>query len=276
LEENRTGIPTYTIPAALLSHNMEEGFPLLTTRRIPYKSVRVELEGFLNGITDKRWYEERGCRYWSNWCSPHHVPYSNDPETKEKMRKCPDLGPIYPASWVDFGRAYAYEKNNCNWVIEQGVNQIDYIVGTLKSTPQSRQMVCTAWNPLNLRLMALPPCHTDWQVSVIGGKLNMFWTQRSCDYVLGIPSNMASYATLLHLLSLESGIPVGTITGLLKNVHVYENHLDGAKEMLYKGKSHDLPTIETNDFKSIYGWSHDKTSLKDYKYDLNLKFNVAV
>lgn len=276
LEPNRTGVSAYTIPSALLSHNMEDGFPLLTARRIPYKTVRVELEGFLKGITDKRWYQERGCRIWDQWCSPYHVQYSNDPETLQKMKECPDLGPFYSTSWTDFGRAYAHNRSICNWMVDQGVNQIKYVVETLKSNPQSRQMVCVAWNPQNLNYMSLAPCHFAWRVQVIGGKLHLSWFQRSCDLILGIPSNMASYATLLHLLSLESNIPMGTVTGHLDNVHVYKDHIDGAKKMLKESESFDLPTIKTENFTSVFDWKHSDTVLENYQYSQNLKFKVAV
>jgi thymidylate synthase len=277
LETNRTGISAYTIPSSIVQHDMSEGFPLLTTRRIPYKSVRVELEGFLKGITSKNWYEERGCGFWNEWASPSFVSYGTDDDSKKRMRECDELGPIYGTSWRDFGQAYAYNRSNQKWLIDQGIDQLKNIVESLKSNPQSRQMVCVAWNPLNLGKMSLPPCHFAWRVQVIGGKLHLSWFQRSCDFVLGIPSNMSSYATLLHLLSLESGIPMGTITGHLDNVHVYENHVGGALKMIEDASWWDrLPTIETTDFSSIFDWDHSKTKLNDYNPIANLKFEVAV
>lgn len=276
LESNRTGVSALTIPSSMIVHDMEDGFPLLTTRKIPYKSVRVELEGFINAITDKRWYQERGCKYWDEWCSPFHVPYSDDEETKRKMKEEPDLGPIYGSSWRRFGRASAYDRKNCRWLVTERVDQLKRIVDTLKSNRDSRQMVCVAWNPLNSHLMSLVPCHFAWRVHTIGGKLHLSWFQRSCDFVLGIPSNMASYATLLHLLSLESNIPMGTVTGHLDNVHVYKDHVDGAKKMLRDSESFDLPTIKTENFTSVFDWEHSDTVLENYHYSQNLKFKVAV
>lgn len=276
LESNRTGVSALTIPSSMIVHDMQEGFPLLTARKIPYKSVRVELEGFINSITDKRWYQERGCKYWDEWCSPLHVEYADDADTKLMMKMEPDLGPIYGTSWRNFGRAYHYNRSTCDWVIDQGVDQFKEIVQTLKSNPNSRRMVCVAWNPLNSHEMSLVPCHFAWRVQTIGGKLHLSWFQRSCDFVLGIPSNMASYATLLNLLSLESGIPMGTVTGHLDNVHVYGDHIDGAKKMLKDSESFDLPTIKTENFTSVFDWKHSDTVLENYQYSQNLKFKVAV
>lgn len=277
LEENRTGVSAYTIPSSIIRHDMSEGFPLLTVRKIPYKSVRVELEGFLKGITSKKWYRDRGCGFWNEWSSPSFVPYGTDDESKNKMRECDELGPIYGTSWRDFGKVYAYNRSNQKWLIEKGVDQLKDIVESLKSDPQSRRMVCLAWNPLNLTQMSLVPCHFAWRVQVIGGKLHLSWFQRSCDFILGIPSNMSSYATLLHLLSLESGIPMGTITGHLDNVHVYENHVEGSLKMIEDFSwSEELPNIKTSDFSSIFDWDHSKTKLNNYHPLIDLKFDVAI
>jgi thymidylate synthase len=276
LETNRTGISAYTIPSSIIQHDMSEGFPLLTTRRIPYKSIRVELEGFLKGITSKKWYEERGCGFWNEWASPSFVAYGTDDDSKNRMRECDELGPIYGTSWRDFGQVYAYNRSNQKWLIDRGIDQLKNIVDTLKSDPQSRQMVCVAWNPLNLSKMSLPPCHFAWRVQVIGGKLHLSWFQRSCDFVLGIPSNMSSYATLLHLLSLESGIPMEHHRSFGQCSCLRKSCWRALKMIEDAGWWDRLPTIETTDFSSIFDWDHSKTKLNDYNPVANLKFEVAV
>lgn len=268
LEKNRTGISAYTIPSAVIKHDMSEGFPLLTSRKIPYKSVRIELEGFIKGISSKKWYQERGCKYWNEWCNPQKVKYSNDAETKKKMLEEDDLGVIYGNNW----RAFSDPESSKDC---QSVDQLQNIITTLKTNPNDRRMLCLAWNPLALDCAALPACHVLWRVMVINNKLHLSWYQRSCDLILGIPSNIASYATLLHLLCKESGYEPGILTGFLDCVHAYENHLTGVTKQLLN-ETFDLPQIKTNKFDSILNWEYNDTELMDYKSSEAIKFEVAI
>lgn len=275
LENNRTSVPAYTIPSAYIKYDMNDGFPLLTTRKIPYKSVKIELQGFINGINDKNWYKERGCKYWNEWCNPKKVPYNTDPETKQKMEAESDLGIIYGNNWREFG--VPIDLDNNEYIIQDGVDQLKNVVDTLKSNPIDRRMLCLSWNPLSLKYAALPSCHVLWRVMIINNKLHLTWYQRSVDYVLGLPSNIASYATLLHLLSLSSGYEPGTITGHLDCVHVYEPHVEQCKYMISEcNLVTDAPTIETDYFKSIYDWRYSDTKLNNYNPQMNLKFEVTV
>jgi thymidylate synthase len=269
LEKNRTGISAYTIPSAYITHDMSDGFPLLTIRQLPYKSIRVELEGFIKGVSSKKWYKERGCKFWDEWANPRKVPYSNDPITKQKMLEEDDLGIIYGNNWRDFHDP-TYPMGG------EHIDQLESIVNTLKSNPSDRRMLCLSWNPLALEYAALPACHALWRVMVINNKLHLSWYQRSIDFILGFPSNMASYATLLELLSLETNIPVGIISGHLDCVHVYENHLEGANELLTRNSNTDLPTIKTDNFKSIFDWQYSDTILDNYNPQPSIKFEVAI
>jgi len=269
LEKNRTGISAYTIPSTYITHDMSDGFPLLTIRKMPYKSIRIELEGFIKGVSSKNWYKERGCKFWDEWANPKKVPYSNDPITKQKMLEEDDLGIIYGNNWRDF------HDPSC-FMAGKHIDQLKSIVDTLKTNITDRRMLCLSWNPLALEYAALPACHALWRVMVINNKLHLSWYQRSVDFILGFSSNMASYATLLELLSLETNIPVGTISGYLDCVHVYENHLEGARELLSRSVAGNLPTIKTDNFKSIYDWQHSDTILLDYQPLPSVKFNVAV
>jgi thymidylate synthase len=263
---NRTGIDALTIPGATITHDMSHGFPLLTCRKLPFKSTRVELEFFIKGLTDKKWLQERGCKYWDEWCSPTKVPYANDEETKRKMREETDLGPVYGAQWRDFKDPY----NPAN-----AVDQLKVIVDRLKKNPSDRRMICSAWNPLALDQMALPPCHLLWQVTVINGKLNLFWYQRSVDVFLGLPANISSYALLLHLLAKESGLKEGTLTGFLADTHIYSNHMDQIRELLRR-ETYPLPTITTDPFTSIFDWQYSDTKLLNYVSGPKLTGEVAV
>lgn len=267
-QPNRTGVDIVKIPPILLQHNMSDGFPILTTKKVAWKTLKVELEGFIQGITSKKWYQERGCKIWNEWCNPQKVPYGNDEETKAKMAAEDDLGPcLYGASWRDF--------HDPNAIDSHGVDQFKKVVDTLESNPYDRRMLCVAWNPLGLNHTALPACHVLWQVAVRGDVLDLVWYQRSVDTMLGLPFNLASYALLLHLLAKESGLKAGYVTGFLMDCHLYENHISAAREQLSR-VPYDLPQIETENFTSIFDWTHKDSKLVDYKSHDAIKAEVAV
>lgn len=274
LEENRTGISAYTIPSYHFQLDAIRYSPLLTLRKTPVKSTLVELEGFINAVTSKKWYQERHCNFWSAWANPQKVKYGNDEESKRKMLEEDDLGVIYGANWRCFG---VPSKQAGETVIFHGKDQLLEIVNTLKTNPQDRRMLCLAWNPLALEHAALPACHCLFRVMVVGGRLHLSWYQRSCDAILGFPANFLSYSTLLLLLSLESKIPVGTVTAHLDLVHIYENHLKGAKELINRTPNNKIePSICINDFKSIFDWKHSDTSILNYNPQEAIKFDVAI
>lgn len=277
LEQNRTGVSAYSIPSATLTHDCADGAPVLTIRKCPVKSVLVELEGFIKGINSKKWYQERGCRFWSEWANPQKVKYGNDSESKKRMLEEDDLGIIYGNNWRDFHDPLARNDTGMHECkLGDGVDQLKSIINTLKKNPQDRRMLCLAWNPLALDYAALPACHVLWRVMVIGGKLHLSWFQRSCDYILGIPANIFSYYTLLHLISKETGYEMGTVTGHLDHVHVYENHKAGAKELLNRNSDTPPPTIQTPNFTSIFDWQASDTQLLHYNPLPAIKFEVAV
>jgi thymidylate synthase len=259
-KQDRTGTGTLSIPHAMISFDLEHGFPLLTTKRMAFKSIKVELEGFIKGIKSKKWYQERGCSIWDEWCNPQKVPYATDEETKKRMLAEDDLGEIYGVQWRDF--------NN------QGYDQLRKIIETLKTNPYDRRMVCSAWNPLALDKQALPPCHYSWVVSV-DDRLHLSFNMRSVDVGLGLPFNIASYALLAHLLSLEANIPIGTVTGFLNNVHIYNDHITGLTIQLNR-IPYDFPKIQTVDFDSIYDWNFEQTKVIGYKSHEKIPLPIAV
>ena len=270
-KSNRTGIDAISITGANFVHNMAEGFPLLTTKQMPYKTIRVELEGFIKGVTDKRWYQERGCTIWDEWCNPEKVPYGHDEETRQKMKEERDLGPIYGFQWRHFGAEYKGYDANYNRL---GFDQLKKVIETLKTNPRDRRMLITAWNPPDISKMALPPCHYGYYFTVTEDRLNLLWDQRSVDVMLGLPFNIASYATLLHLIAKEVGLKEGELIGQLKDVHIYENHVKGAEEQL-KRIPNFLPKIETQNFTSVYDWTYDQTKILDYKHHEKINFPIA-
>ena len=271
---NRTGIDTLVIPGAIFQHEMKDGFPLLTTKKIPYRLIATELEFFIKGITDKKWLQDRNNHIWDEWCTPLKVPYANNEETKKKMFLERDLGTIYGWEWRHFGAKYqSYDTGYSG----QGVDQLKKLVNDLKATPDSRRMLVLAWNPMDIDKAVPPYCHYAYQVTVTNNKLNLFWNQRSVDVALGLPFNIASYATLLHLLTKESGYQEGRLTGFLADTHIYVNHLDGIKEQLSRDPNkYPLPQIKTEKFTSIFDWQAENTELINYQSYPTIKFKIAV
>jgi thymidylate synthase len=290
-KENRTGIDTLAIAGACIEHDMSEGFPLLTTKKMAFKSVKVELEGFIKGIRSKKWFQDRGCTIWDEWCNPAVVPYGNDADSKARMKAEDDLGLIYGVQWRDFKTPDALKtsirerRTMDGKAIEQfsmlepcrGVDQLAKIVDTLKTNPNDRRMVCSAWNPQALGQMALPPCHLLWQVTVIDGKLNLAWYQRSVDVPLGLPFNIASYGLLLHLLAKEAGLKEGRLIGFLMDTHIYVNQIDALKDQIGRTpmKLPNLLTVYPTGT-GIFEWEHTNTMLQDYISHPSIKFDIAV
>jgi thymidylate synthase len=271
-KENRTGVDTIAVAGAMFEHDMSEGFPLLTTKKMYFKGVKSELEFFIKGLTDKKWLQEENNHIWDEWCTPKKVSYGNDEESKKKMKDERDLGPIYGFQWRHWNANYdGFDKEYSG----KGIDQLEKIVNTLKKNPNDRRMIVSAWNPEKIPEMALPPCHYGFQVTVINDKLNLLWNQRSVDTMLGLPFNIASYGLLLHLLAKESGFKEGKLVGFLGDVHIYKNHLDGAKEQL-KREPFGLPKIITENFTSIFDWKYGNSKLEDYKSHPPIKFEIAV
>lgn len=271
---NRTGTDAITIAGAMFEHNMERGFPLLTTKKVPFKNVTTELEFFIKGITDKQWLKDRGNHIWNEWANPKKAPYGHDEESKRRMAEERDLGPVYGFQWRHFGAPYLnYNSDYAN----QGADQLRRVVEKLKSDPGDRRLLVSAWNPLAIIEMALPPCHYAFQAVVIGDKLNLLWNQRSVDTMLGLPFNIASYALLLHLLAKESNLREGKLVGFLADAHIYVNHLDGAREQLGRDpERYPLPRITTENFTSIFNWQAGDSRIEGYQSYPKISLEIAV
>jgi len=271
-KQNRTGIKTLAVPGVLFEHEIVVGFPLLTTKSVPLRLIASELEFFIKGITNKKWLQERNNHIWDEWCSPEKVKYAHDDETKKKMIEEEELGPIYGYQWRNFGADYVSHDKEPRG---NGVDQLKNLMQMLKTDPSDRRMIVSAWNPVDLKRMALPPCHFCFQVTVIGDRLNLLWSQRSIDVALGLPFNIASYALLLHLIAKDAGLQEGKLVGFLADTHIYENHIKGLKEQLNR-KTIALPAIETENFKSIFDWEYTDTKAIGYEHHPRIVFEVAV
>lgn len=265
---NRTGIRTKALSGYMIEHDMNDGFPLLTTKHVPFKMVAVELEFFIHGYRDKQWLKDRGCHIWDEWCNPEIVPYANDDITKAKMAAENDLGYIYGCQWRNFNGEDRLT----------GHDQLFDVLRTLRSNPSDRRMVVSAWNPNQLHQMALPPCHLLWQVVVTGENydvLNLNWYQRSCDTMLGLPFNIASYALLLKLLAAEVNMKEGKLCGMLGDVHIYENQIETAKIQLER-EPYPLPQLELPGFTDIFSWTYEQRKIINYKHHSKIEYQLAV
>jgi thymidylate synthase len=264
-KENRTGINTISITGTMIKHDMADGFPLLTTKRVFYKAMAVELEGFIKGITSKDWYKSKGCNIWNEWCNPAVIPSNlKGQDRKDFMLNENDLGKVYGSQWRNFDG--------------QGYDQVKNVLNTLQSNPNDRRMIVSAWNPNVLDEQALPPCHVLWHVIVRDGKLDLIWYQRSVDVFLGLPFNIASYGLLLSLLAKETGFEPGTLTGFLGDTHLYVNHKDQIKlqtERLSGQKP--LPRIEIAENIDVLHFDCEKdVKLIDYSHCGIIAGKVAI
>lgn len=274
IKKTRQGPDAHTIAGAMFEHDMADGFPLLTTKKMPLRLISSELEFFINGITDKKWLQDRNNHIWDEWAHPEKAPYGHSPEAKKKMFEERDLGPVYGFQWRHFGAQYKDFQTDYSG---QGIDQLKKVIETLKTNPNDRRMIVCAWNPLDFHKMGLPPCHYSFQVTVLDGKLNLLWNQRSVDTMLGLPFNIASYALLLHLLAKETGLKEGKLVGFLADVHLFVNHVDGAKEQLSREPmKYPLPQIQTDNFKSIFEWKAEDTKLVNYQCHPTIKFEIAI
>ncbi len=273
-KDDRTGTGTLAIAGAMFEHNMDKGFPLLTTKKMPFKVIASELEFFIKGITDKQWLQERNNHIWDEWARPSKAPYGHDEASKKRMAEERDLGPVYGFQWRHFGAKYdSYDTNYTG----QGTDQFRNLVEGIKNDPNNRRLIVNSWNASMLTDMGLPPCHYSYQVTVLNNRLNLLWNQRSVDTMLGLPFNIASYALLLHLLAKETGLKEGKLVGFLADVHIYLNHIDGAKEQINRDPNqYPLSQISTENFTSIFDWQYTDTKINNYQSYPGIKFSIAV
>jgi thymidylate synthase len=274
LMPTRQGWDAYTIAGAYFEHDMSQGYPLLTTKKMPFRLIATELEFFIKGITDKQWLIDRNNHIWDEWASPKKAPYGHDKVSKKKMLEERDLGPVYGFQWRHFNAPYeSYDTDYAG----KGFDQLKRLIEILKRDPRDRRMIVSAWNPLQLAEMGLPPCHYAFQITVIGKKLNLLWNQRSVDTMLGLPFNIASYALLLHLIAKEAGLEEGRLVGFLADVHLFDKHKEGAKEQLSRDPNKYPPSkIETENWKSIFDWKAEDTKVLNYQSYDRIPLPIAV
>lgn len=258
LSENRTGVKALGIWGHVMRFDLSKGFPLITTKKIHFKSVVTELVFFLKGYTDVRWLQERKCRIWNEWATAEQCGKRGLPEF--------DLGPIYGWQWRHFGADYVGMKNDetAATYAGKGVDQLLWAQQELRNNPSNRQILMSAWNPVDKPRMALPPCHVLVHFRASHGKLNTLLVQRSCDTFLGVPFNIASYALLTHMMAQACGLFPGEFVHILNDVHIYENHVQQVREQLSR-EPRPLPSLALNQsIRDIDKFEPEHVSLDGY------------
>lgn len=240
---DRTGTGTVSYFGLQTRYDLEVGFPLLTTKRLHLRSIVEELLWFLSGDTNIAYLKERGVSIWDEWADENG-----------------DLGPVYGKQWRDFG----------------GVDQISRLIDNIKNTPDSRRLIVSAWNPNDIEEMALPPCHTMWQVRVQGEKMHLQLYQRSADMFLGVPFNIASYSLLLAMLAHVTGYTPGTFIHSIGDAHIYANHMEQV-ELLLSRTPKPLPKLEIKrEVGSIFDFRMDDFEFIGYHPEKSIPAPVAV
>ena len=271
-KEDRTMTGTRSLFGYQMRFDLSEGFPLVTTKKVYHKAIVHELLWFIKGDTNIKYLVDNGVNIWNEW------PYENFKKSAdfngetlevfvEKIKnddvfalKYGDLGPVYGAQWRNFN----------------GVDQLQWILDTIKKTPDSRRMVLSAWNPAEISQMALPPCHTLIQFYVNQGKLSLQLYQRSGDIFLGIPFNIASYALFLHMMAQVTTLEVGDFVHTIGDAHIYHNHMDQVKLQLTR-TPYPLPKLKLNkQIKDLFAFTFDDITLENYVSHPKITGKVAV
>ena len=258
---DRTGTGTISHFGMQQRYRMADGFPLVTTKKLHLKSIVHELLWFLSGDTNIGYLKENGVRIWDEWADENG-----------------DLGPVYGHQWRRFPMVGEPMPQPDGTVLHQAgqVDQIAKLVEAIRKTPDSRRLIVSAWNPGEVDQMALPPCHTLWQVRIAGGKLHLQLYQRSADMFLGVPFNIASYALLLVMLAHVTGYEPGDFIHSIGDAHIYLNHLEQVKTQLGRAPR-PLPRLElARDVTSIFDFRHDDFRFLDYDPAPAIRAPVAV
>ena len=247
-KQDRTGTGTLSLFGAQLRFNLEEGFPLVTTKKLHLKSIIHELIWFLAGDTNIKYLKENGVSIWDEWADEHG-----------------DLGPVYGRQW----RSWARPDGGV-------VDQIAELLVEIRRNPDSRRLIVSAWNPADIPNMALAPCHCLFQFHVANGRLSCQLYQRSADLFLGVPFNIASYALLTHMIAQVTGLKAGDFVHSFGDVHLYSNHLEQARLQLTR-EPRPLPQLKLNPaVTDLFAFRFEDVSIEGYHPHPAIKAPVAV
>lgn len=247
-KDDRTGVGTLSVFGRQMRFNLQEGFPLLTTKKLSTRSIFHELLWFLKGETNIKYLHDNQVTIWDEWAD-----------------KDGNLGPVYGKQW----RRWEGPDGNI-------YDQVAEVIEQIKKNPNSRRLIVSAWNVADLPKMALPPCHLLFQFYVSQGKLSCMLYQRSCDVFLGVPFNIASYALLTHMIAQVCGLEAGEFVHTLGDTHLYLNHLDQAKEQLTR-EPRSLPMLKLNPAVKVIDWfKYEDIEILNYDPHPSIKAPIAV
>jgi len=247
VKSDRTGTGTRSVFGHQLRYDLNAGFPLITTKRVHFKSVAVELLWFLRGESNVKWLQDQGVSIWDEWADADG-----------------ELGPVYGVQWR-------------SWPTPDGrhIDQISNLLDQVRSNPDSRRLIVSAWNVGEIENMALPPCHAFFQFYVADGKLSCQLYQRSADLFLGVPFNIASYALLTHMIAAQVGLGVGDFVWTGGDCHIYDNHVDQVTEQLSR-EPYPFPLIELAAAADLFSYGFEHFEVVGYEHHPAIKAPVAV
>lgn len=294
---DRTGVGTYSLFGYQMRFDLNEGFPMVTTKRVPFGLIKSELLWFLKGDTNIKYLLEHHNHIWDEWAFERYIKsedYQGPDMTNFGLRVLEDASfkaeyetqmklfqekilsdAAFAAKHGELGDVYG--KQWRQWELRNGetLDQIKEVINQIRTNPDSRRLIVSAWNPEDIPTMALPPCHTLFQFYVNDGKLSCQLYQRSADIFLGVPFNIASYALLTHLIALETGLGVGEFVHTLGDAHLYQNHLEQAKLLLTR-EPKALPKLIINRFNGFDQIEADAIRLEGYHPHPTIKAPIAV
>lgn len=268
---NRTDVSTLSLFGAQTRYDLQDGFPLLTTKKVNFNAIVHELLWFISGDTNIKYLVDNNVNIWNEW--PYEIFKKSKDYQGESLKDFVlkirsdnsfaknhgNLGPVYGKQWRDFN----------------GIDQLKWLMNEIQNNPNSRRLIISAWNPVEIDKMLLPPCHTLFQFYVIDNKLSCQLYQRSADLFLGVPFNIASYALLTHLIADVAGLEVGDFVHTIGDCHIYENHIDQVNLQLTR-KPKKLPKLHIKHKTSIFDFGFDDICISDYEPDDYIKADVAV
>ena len=296
-KDDRTGVGTLSLFGYQMRFDLNQGFPLLTTKRVPFSLVKSELLWFLRGDSNIRYLLEHQNHIWDEWAFEKYVASEDyrgpdmtdfglraeqDPKFKkvyqEEMSKFQQkvlADQKFAEKYGDLGRVYGRQWRSWQKRDGQTIDQISQVIENIRNHPDSRRLIVSAWNPEDVPDMALPPCHTLFQFYVQDQKLSCQLYQRSADIFLGVPFNIASYALLTHLIARETGLEVGEFVHTLGDAHLYLNHLDQAKTLLQR-QPRPLPQLEITSNRPLDQLEMEDIQLHNYQPHPTIKAPIAV
>ncbi len=261
-KEDRTGVGTLSTFGQQLKFDLSKGFPIVTTKKVWFKGVVHELLWMISGNTNIKYLQDNNVHIWDQWAD-----------------KDGSLGPVYGEQWRYWGgytQVTPSQGDHYTYYIRRTVDQLDDVIDQIKTNPNSRRHLVSAWNPADINEMKLPPCHYSYLFSVTNNKLSCMFNMRSVDTFLGLPFNITSYALLTHMIAQVCGLEVGTLVASLGDTHIYLNHIEQAKEQL-KRTPYDLPQLKLNaEINNIDDFKYEDITLENYKCHATIKAPIAV